>query len=144
MNLLFMCVANSARSQMAEGLARKMFGSNAHVESAGSKPSKVNPFAVLAMKELGIDLSRHFSKSFDELKPPFIDEVDYIITLCAEEVCPVVVSRAEKLHWPEPDPAGHGGSDEEQLRRFREARDAIASRLMSFAEAKNIPCQKFF
>ena len=135
-----MCVANSARSQMAEGLARKFLGSHANVESAGSAPSKVNSFAVQAMKEVGVHLSSHYSKSCDDLKPGFIVQLDYVITLCAEEVCPMIVTpKAKKLHWPFPDPAGKGGSDEEQLQRFREARDAIANRIISLAKELDVP-----
>ncbi len=133
MNILFMCVANSARSQMAEGLAKKLLGSAAVVESAGSAPSKVNPFAHLAMKEIGIDLSKHYSKSCDDLKPEFLAQLDYVITLCAEEVCPVLISPAKKLHWPFPDPAGAGSSEAEQLEQFRNTRDAIAHRISAFA-----------
>jgi len=139
-NILFMCVANSARSQLAEGLAKKLFGKHATVESAGSRPAKVNPFAVRAMKEVGVDLSRHYSKSSDDLKPGFVAQLDYVITLCAEEVCPTMVSqKAKKLHWPLPDPAGKAGSDEEQLARFRETRDAIAIKLKAFATEAGIP-----
>jgi len=139
-NILFMCVANSARSQLAEGLAKKLFGPNTKIESAGSQPSKVNPFAVQAMKEIGIDLSKHYSKSYDQLTPGFIVQLDYVITLCAEEVCPsLVTQRAKKLHWPLPDPAGKGGSDEEQLSRFRETRDAITGKLQDFAKEVGIP-----
>ncbi|MBI3544156.1 MAG: arsenate reductase ArsC [Deltaproteobacteria bacterium] len=134
MNILFMCVANSARSQLAEGLARHAFGPSAHVESAGSKPSTLNPLAVAALAESGIDISRHRSKSVDELDSTFVARLDYVITLCAEEVCPVVLSKAKKLHWPFPDPAGKGGSDEEQLARFREARDGIRARLVAFRD----------
>lgn len=133
MNILFMCVANSARSQMAEGLARKLFGENATIESAGSQPSKVNPFATKAMQEVGIDISRHYSKSYDELRPGFIVKLDYVITLCAEEVCPSMVSRAQKLHWPLPDPANKPGTDEDQLARFRDTRDALEKQLKAFA-----------
>jgi len=133
MNILFMCVANSARSQMAEGIARKMFGATSHVESAGSQPSKVNPFAVKALEEIGIDISSHYSKSYDDLKPGFIVGIEYVITLCAEEVCPTMVTaKAKKLHWPLPDPAGKPGSDEEQLARFRETRDALIAKLQAF------------
>lgn len=140
MNILFMCVANSARSQMAEGLAKKFLGSHANIESAGSAPSKVNPFAVQAMKEIGVDLSSHYSKSYDDLKPGFIVKLDYVITLCAEEVCPMIVTpKAKKLHWPFPDPAGKGGSDEDQLQRFRDSREAIANRIVSFAKELNLP-----
>ncbi len=133
MNILFMCVANSARSQMAEGLARQMFP-NAEIRSAGSHPGKLNRFAVAAMKEIGVDISRQYSKSIDDLSPKFIVGLDYIVTLCAEEVCPTMTSqRAEKRHWPFPDPATKEPlSEAEALRRFREARDAIQSRLKQF------------
>lgn len=137
-NILFMCVANSARSQLAEGLAREIFGSSAKIESAGSHPGKLNPFAVQAMKEVGIDISRHWSKSIDDLSPRFIVQLDYVITLCAEEVCPTMVSKAKKLHWPLPDPAGLDGTDEEKLGRFRETRDALKSKLAEFRSSLNI------
>src|SRR3989338_8876191 len=104
MKILFMCVANSARSQLAEGLARKVFP-EAEIESAGSHPGKLNPYAVAVMKEIGLDISKHYSKSIDDLSPKFIVGLDYVITLCAEEVCPTMVSKAKKLHWPHPAPA---------------------------------------
>jgi arsenate reductase len=129
MNILFMCVANSARSQLAEGLARQVFP-NAQIESAGSHPGKLNPYAVAVMKEIGLDISKHYSKSVDDLSPKFIVSLDYVITLCAEEVCPTMVSKAKKLHWPHPDPATREPlPEQEALRRFREARDAIHGRL---------------
>ena len=129
-HILFMCVANSARSQLAEGLARNIFGPGAVVESAGSHPSKVNPLAIRVLKELGTDISSHFSKSIDELSPGFIVQLDYVITLCAEEVCPTMVSKAKRLHWPLPDPATREPLPEEQaLERFRLARDAISEKL---------------
>lgn len=132
MNILFMCVANSARSQLAEGLARKVFPS-AHIESAGSQPAKLNPYAVTVMKELGIDISNHYSKSVDDLPPPFIRDLSYVITLCAEEVCPTMISQAKKLHWPHPDPASKEIlPDELMLQRFRQARDRIHERLREF------------
>ena len=133
MNLLFMCVANSARSQLAEGLARQVFP-DAEVKSAGSQPSMLNPYAVSVMKEIGVDISNHYSKSVDELPPTFVAGADYVITLCAEEVCPTVVAKgAKKLHWPFPDPATKDKLPEsEMLKRFREARDAIHSRLKDF------------
>lgn len=130
--ILFMCVANSARSQLAEGLAQHLFGANAEIESAGSQPSKLNPFAVQVLQEIGIDISKHYSKSIDNLSPRFLVKLDYVITLCAEEVCPILVSKAKKQHWPFPDPAGKGGNDAEQLQRFRDARDGIAKKLEAF------------
>ncbi len=132
MKILFMCVANSARSQLAEGLARKVFP-DAEIQSAGSHPGKLNPHAVAVMNEIGVDISKHYSKSIDNLTPKFIVGLDYVITLCAEEVCPTMVSRAKKLHWPHPDPATKESlPEEESLRRFREARDAIQRKLEEF------------
>ncbi len=135
MNILFMCVANSARSQLAEGLARHIFP-EAKIMSAGSLPGKLNPFAVSVMNEIGLDISKHYSKSIDNLPPGFVVEIDYIITLCAEEVCPVMTSqRAKKLHWPLPDPATKGPMSETVgLNRFREARDSIKKRLEAFKQ----------
>lgn len=132
MKILFMCVANSARSQLAEGLARQVFP-GAEIQSAGSCPAKLNPNAVTVMNEIGLDISKHYSKSVDDLSPGFVGNLDYVITLCAEEVCPVLVSKAKKLHWPFADPATKELLDEaEALRRFRSARDAILAKLKQF------------
>ena len=124
--LLFLCVANSARSQMAEGLARARFGPRARVASAGSSPAAVNPLAVAALDEIGIDIRGQGSTSVDDVDPA---TVDVVVTLCAEEVCPVLPGRVRRLHWPMPDPAGASGSDAERLERFRSVRDEIARRL---------------
>ncbi len=134
MNLLFMCVANSARSQLAEGMARHLFKNEVHIESAGSKPSKVNPYAIQAMEKVGIDLSSHYSKAVDQLPKEFVSNLDFVITLCAEEVCPVVITKAKKLHWPLPDPAGQAGSETEQLGKFITTRNEIKDRLISFGK----------
>jgi protein-tyrosine-phosphatase/N-acetylglutamate synthase-like GNAT family acetyltransferase len=136
-HLLFLCVANSARSQMAEGLARAFFGARAVVASAGSKPSRVNPYAIEVMRELGIDLGAHRSKSVDEIDPATVDTV---ITLCAEEVCPVFLGRARRMHWPIPDPASDDPSlgRDELLARFRRARDTIRGKLAVF-ETEVVP-----
>ena len=132
MNILFMCVANSARSQLAEGLAKKLFPS-AEIQSAGSNPGVLNPFAVKVMNEIGIDISKQYSKSCEDLSPVFVANLDYVITLCAEEVCPVLISKAQKQHWPFPDPATKEKiSAEESLQRFRAARDHIHARLRAF------------
>ena len=127
-SVLFLCVANSARSQMAEGLARHLFGADVRVQSAGSAPSRVNPFAIKAMAELGIDLAGQSSKSVDTIDPA---TVDLVITLCAEEVCPVVLGGAKRLHWPlrDPDRKGEPLSDDARLQHFRVARDEIKARL---------------
>lgn len=131
--ILFLCVANSARSQMAEGLARRRFGDRIRIQSAGSQPSRVNPFAVEAMSELGIDLASHHSKAASSIDPA---TVGLVITLCAEEVCPVFLSTAPRLHWPIPDPATPPGSDVSgdhlasiMRDQFRAARDEIDRRL---------------
>ena len=136
--ILFLCVANSARSQLAEGLARHLFGSNVQAMSAGSAPSVLNPNAVAAMREIGIDISGHRSKGLEDLPREFLDHVDFVITLCAEEVCPVLLSRAPKLHWPFPDPAGKDRDPEAALGRFRAARDAIRERLLDFGRAEGL------
>lgn len=130
MRILFLCVANSARSQMAEGLARKIFGADASVQSAGSAPSKVNPFAIQVMKEIGIDISGHQSKSVGTID---LKTVDLVITLCADEVCPIVPGKTKKLHWPFKDPAGAGQTNAESLDAFRTARDQIEAKLEEFA-----------
>ncbi len=131
-SILFLCVANSARSQMAEGLGRMIFGDRVHVMSAGSEPSQVNPYAIEVMRELGVDLTTHHSKSVQTLDPATVGTV---ITLCAEEVCPVFLGKARRLHWPVPDPASNDTTipREEMLTRFRTARDAIRGMLEKFA-----------
>jgi len=126
--ILFLCVANSARSQMAEGLARQIFGKDVEVLSAGSAPSTVNPYAIEVMAELGIDISNHRSKHVGEIDT---DGIDLVITLCAEEICPVFPGPVRRLHWPIPDPASKDGSisPEDMRKRFRTARDQIKARL---------------
>nr|WP_249756037.1 arsenate reductase ArsC [Microvenator marinus] len=135
-SVLFLCVANSARSQMAEGLARHIFGPEVEVQSAGSAPSRVNPYAIKAMAELGIDITKQRSKSVRSIDP---EGVDLVITLCAEEVCPVFLSSAPRLHWPlsDPDRKHEELSDEERLEHFRVARDEIASRLRELVSTRD-------
>lgn len=135
---LFLCVANSARSQMAEGVARMLLGDRVRVQSAGSAPSRVNPYAVEVMRELGYDLTSHRSKSVDTIDPATVDTV---ITLCAEEVCPVLLGAARRLHWPVRDPASDDPalSRDEMLSRFRAARDEIQARLEAFAAQLDAP-----
>ena len=136
-SVLFLCVANSARSQMAEGLARDLFGDAVRVQSAGSAPSRVNPFAIEAMGELGISLDSHSSKPVDGIDPA---SVDLVITLCAEEVCPVFLSKAPRLHWPlrDPDRKGEELSEEQRLHYFRVARDEIRARLEVLAGIREL------
>lgn len=136
LKILFMCVANSARSQLAEGLAKQIFEGRAEIHSAGSKPSKVNPYAVRALSEVGADFRSLYSKSVDDLPPAFVASLDYVITLCAEEVCPVIISTAKRLHWPMTDPAGQNGSEDDQMARFREAREIIKLKLLEFSKVQ--------
>ena len=125
-HILFLCVANSARSQMAEGIARSLAPRGVTVSSAGSKPSRVNPLAIRVLDEIGIDLRGHFSKSVENIPP---DEVDVVITLCAEEECPVFLGTARRIHWGLPDPGGSGLGEEEKLQSFRDVRDELKRRL---------------
>lgn len=129
-SVLILCTGNSARSQMAEGLLRSMAGDRFEVESAGTRPSTVNPLAIRAMREIGIDISSHRSKSVDEFSGrPF----DLMITVCdnAKEECPVL-PLGEKLHWSFDDPAAAVGTEEERLQEFRRIRDEIKARLEDF------------
>ncbi|MDC0534339.1 arsenate reductase ArsC [Francisellaceae bacterium] len=125
-NVLFLCVANSARSQMAEGLAKVLLADVATVQSAGSEPSYVHPDAIAALNELNIDIQDQYSKSIDTIN---LNEVDYIITLCAEEYCPHVNAKITRLHWPIKDPA-HPEND--SLIGFRKARDEIKAKILEF------------
>lgn len=129
--VLILCTGNSARSQMAEGLLRDLAGDRFEVFSAGTKPGRVRPEAIAAMRELGIDLSGHRSKSVDEFaQQPF----DYVITVCdnARESCPVYPASVQRIHWSFEDPAAVAGSEEERMKAFREIRDQIRARLIEF------------
>jgi len=128
-HLLFLCVANSARSQMAEGIARAIAPPEVVVSSAGSAPTAVRPEAIAALAEIGIDISSQRSKDVDDVDA---GSVDVVITLCAEEVCPAYIGAAERLHWPIPDPAAARGDEREVLDAFRAARDEIRRRIEEF------------
>jgi len=136
-NILFLCVANSARSQIAEGLGRILLGDRVSVMSAGSEPSKVNPYAVEVMRELGVDLTTHHSKSVQTIDATTVGTV---ITLCEEEVCPAFLGTARRLHWPTSDPASNDRSlpRDEMLGRFRVARDTIRRKIARFAVEENV------
>ena len=131
MKLLFLCVANSARSQMAEGLARHLLGPGHEVLSAGSAPTKPNPYAIEAMANRGIDITTHTSKSFTSLDAAAFD---YVITLCAEEICPWLPGKTQRLHWPIDDPASSDPAltPEDFRARFASARDEIEARIEAF------------
>ena len=125
-SILFLCVANSARSQLAEGLARRLAPPGTRVYSAGSEPGTIHPLAVRALAEVGVDASGQRSKGLDAIP---LDAIDLVVTLCAEEVCPLFPRPVRKLHWPLADPARASGSDEERLAAFRAVRDELAARL---------------
>jgi arsenate reductase len=120
--MLFLCVANAARSQMAEGLARTLApaGNGYRFFSAGSQPGTVNPLAVRALAEQGIDIAHHRAKGLDDVP---LAQADVIVTLCAEEVCPFVPGgeKVRRIHWPLPDPTDLAG--------FRSVRDELRRRL---------------
>jgi arsenate reductase len=111
---------------MAEGIARALAPAGVKVSSAGSQPSRVNPLAIRVLDEIGIDIRSHTSKSVDSVAP---GGVDAVITLCAEEVCPVFLGNAHRIHWGLPDPAGVVGAESERLESFRKVRDEIRQRL---------------
>lgn len=125
-HILFLCVANSARSQMAEGIARSLAPKGVRVSSAGSAPSSVRPHAVQVLREIGIDISGHKSKGLDAIDASSIDAV---ITLCTEEVCPAFPGKARRIHWGLPDPAAVTGTEETRLAAFRKVRDELLRRL---------------
>jgi arsenate reductase len=129
--VLFICTHNSARSQMAEGLINHDLAGKVQAFSAGTEPSSVHPLAVTVMKEVGIDISRHRSKSIDE----FADEkFDFVITLCdhAAESCPIFFGGVQRIHMGFPNPAAVSGSKEEKLAAFRKVRDQIREEVADF------------
>jgi len=133
--VLILCTGNSARSQMAEGLLRDMAGNRFEVASAGVSPNSVRPEAIEVMKEAGIDISSHTSKSVDQ----FVDqEFDYVITVCdnANELCPVFPGKTTRIHWSFEDPAQAEGNLEERLEVFRSVREKIREKLEVFSGAE--------
>jgi len=137
MRILFLSAVNSARSQMAEGLAKTVLGENSSVQSAGANPSLVHPLAVEAMKEISIDISSQTSKGIDEIDPR---QVDTVIYLSPEAQCPAFLGTATHFNWKIPDPVASTGSHEEQLQRFREAREMIRTNLKKLTrQARQAP-----
>jgi arsenate reductase len=131
--VLILCTGNSARSQMAEGLLRNLAGDRFEVASAGVAPTQVRQEAITVMRELGIDISHHHSKSVDEfVNQPF----DYVITVCdnANEQCPVFAANTKRIHWSFEDPAAAQGDEQSRLAVFRRVRDEILHQLRLFVE----------
>lgn len=135
MRALILCMGNSARSQMAEGLLRHDAGNVYEVFSAGTKPSHVRPEAIAVMREVGIDISGHRSKSVEEFAG---QDFDYVITVCdnAKESCPLFPAKTKRIHWSIEDPAAAQGSEEELLAAFRRARDELRARLHAFTQGE--------
>ena len=125
-HVLFLCVANSARSQIAEGIGRCRAPSGTLVSSAGSRPDRVRPEAQQVLEEVGIDASGHRSKCMDEVD---LSNVDLVVTLCAEEECPVLPGGVEVRHWGLRDPAAVEGAEEERLEAFRGTREELTERI---------------
>ncbi len=133
MRILILCTGNSARSQMAEGLLRHDGGAQYEVFSAGTQPSYVRPEAIQVMREAGIDISGHRSKSVEEFAG---QHFDYVITVCdnAKESCPVFPATTKRIHWSLEDPAAVKGSEEQRLAEFRRIRDQLRTHLRQFAQ----------
>ena len=130
-SVLFVCIHNSARSQMAEAFVNDRCSGRLQAFSAGLEAGSLNPVVVEVMREAGLDISQNRSKSVDD---PAIRarEYDYVVTVCDEssaQACPIYPATGERLHWPFPDPSGFSGSLEDRLARTREVRDAIAARI---------------
>ena len=132
--VLILCTGNSARSQMAEGLMREMGGNNFEVVSAGISPTQVRSEAIEVMKEIGIDISQHFSKDVDRF---VADRFDYVITVCdnANKHCPVFPGRAKRIHWSFADPAQVEGDGPTKVSAFRTIRDEIKQRIATFIDS---------
>ncbi len=129
--IMFLCTGNSCRSQMADGLAKKLGDDKVEIYSAGLEAHGLNPRAVQVMAEIGIDISTNTS---DEIDQTLLNQMDYAITLCgdAEERCPLTPPTVRKFHFPFPDPAKATGTEEEIMDQFRSVRDSIAKRLKEF------------
>jgi arsenate reductase len=135
-HLLFMCVANSARSQLAEGIARSLAPTEVTISSAGSSPTAVRPEAVAVLREIGVDITGHQSKSVDDLDAA---SVDALVTLCADEVCPTFSHPVLRLAWPLADPAAVDADGPARLDAFRNARNELQKRLRRLLAAWSRP-----
>ena len=136
--VLFICVHNSARSQMAEAFLKKYGGEHFEVESAGLEPGKLNPVVVEAMKESGIDISSNETKSVYDLYEKG-KQYDYVITVCdgsKSGACPIFPGKGERLHWPFPDPSQFQGSIENKLKQTKQVRDQIEAKIKEWQPKK--------
>jgi protein-tyrosine-phosphatase len=126
--VLFLCVANSARSQMAEAIARSLAPAGTKVWSAGSKPSALRAEAITVLREIGIDASGQRAKPVSDVP---VADIDTVITLCSEEECPVFPGKVNRIHWNLPDPAAVKGSSEDRLSAFRSVRNELSGRIQA-------------
>ena len=139
MNILFLCVGNSGRSQIAEALAKDMLSKGFDIRSAGSIPAdKVHKDAIQVMSDVGIDISKNTTQSIANLDKSFINNLDYVITLCAEEVCPIIPETTKILHWPNEDPDNHNYNDIQSKNAFIKTRENIFNLLKKFIILENI------
>ena len=127
--LVFLCAENSARSQMAEELARASAPAGWKIFSAGSRPTLPHPFAIEVMREIGLDISDSKAKGLDAVP---VNDADYVVCLCEEELATKIETSAETLNWALPDPVGLGDQIRFQLDSFRSARDEIKRKIDSF------------
>ena len=131
--VIFICIGNSCRSQMAEGLLREMAGDRFEVYSAGTHPSKVHPISIKVMNEININISTHASDPIDKY---FGHGIDYVITLCdtAREFCPTFPGKSKKIHWSVDDPFRSWKNDHKIIGRYRKTRDELQERIEQFID----------
>ena len=133
MNILFLCVGNSARSQIAEALAKDMLPNSFDVRSAGSIPAlRVHQDAIKVMGDIGIDIANNNTKSIDDIDKEYINNLDYVITLCAEEVCPLVPAATKIFHWPNEDPDNESYNKTQSINAFKKTRENIYNLVKKF------------
>jgi arsenate reductase len=130
-SILFICVHNSARSQMAEGIFRYYYGEKCNVYSAGSDPRGIHPVSVQVMAEIGIDISKHKSKSLEGFKG---QEMDYVVTVCGDgqDICPFFAGGKKYIHHPFEDPSAFEGTKQDKIEQFKEVRDELKRWLEQF------------
>jgi arsenate reductase len=135
LKVLFLCTENACRSQMAEGLVNSDLAGRVQAFSAGVRPRFVNPRAIAAMEEIGIDISRHYSKSVDKLAE---QDFDLVITVCdqAQDQCPIFPGQTEVLHLGFTDPAKATGTEEEIMAEFRRVRDNMRQQLIPLLQKR--------
>jgi len=133
MNILFLCVGNSARSQIAEALAKDMLPNSFDIRSAGSIPAlRVHQDAIKVMGDIGIDIANNNTKSINDIDKEYINNLDYVITLCAEEVCPAVPAATKIFHWPNEDPDNDSFNSVQSFNAFKKTRENIYKLVKKF------------